>query len=214
MKINIFDMEVYTKLNFYHAVWIFTIGSYIGYCIETFYVSFTAGHFVNRAGVLYGPFSQIYGVALLLCVIFLYQYRDRSIPFLFFISAFIGSIFEYTTSIFMEEVFRVVSWNYSSIPFNLNGRINLEFSLAWGILGMVFIKYVYDWICMKIDLMPRKWYKILTWIFAVFMAFNITISMAAEYRQSQRHYGIKATNEFEEFLDEHYPNKFNLKYLN
>ncbi len=61
---------------------------------------------------------------------------------LFLSSIVICSILEYLTSYYMEKRFKVRWWDYSTKKFNLNGRICLQNSLAFGIFGTLIIRYI------------------------------------------------------------------------
>lgn len=42
--------------------WIFIIGSILGYIYEMIVVLFQKGYFESRQGLIYGPFTPVYGV--------------------------------------------------------------------------------------------------------------------------------------------------------
>lgn len=42
--------------------WIFIIGSIIGYIYEMIVALFQKGHFESRQGLIYGPFTPVYGI--------------------------------------------------------------------------------------------------------------------------------------------------------
>lgn len=51
----------------------------------------------------------------------------------------LASAVEYFTSWAMEKLFHARWWDYSKHRFNLNGRICLSISAAWGLLATVFV---------------------------------------------------------------------------
>ena len=57
-------------------------------------------------------------------------------------SIIICSITEYLTSYIMEKIFKARWWDYTNEPFNLNGRICLINSIAFGMLGVLLIKFI------------------------------------------------------------------------
>ena len=63
---------------------------------------------------------------------------------------------EYLCSFFQEMLFGSTSWDYSNIPFNLNGRICLLYSVFWGILGILWIKEIYPRMAVWILKIPNK----------------------------------------------------------
>lgn len=125
----------------------FFIYSFCGWVMETVLCSYNERHFVNR-GFLNGPICPIYGCGVLLMLILLIPVRDGvdtlflALPVVFLAGAALASAVEYFTSWAMEKLFHARWWDYSQHRFNLNGRICLHISLAWGGLATVFIYWV------------------------------------------------------------------------
>ena len=71
----------------------------------------------------------------------------------------------------------------------------------------MFLKIVYPWFQKIEPLIYKKGVRIFTIFLAIFMAFDIFISVAASERQEMRHKDVQAQNKFEEFLDNTYPDK-------
>ena len=116
----------------------------------------------------------------------------------------LGGAYEYICSVFTELVFGTVFWDYSKIPFNLGGRINLLYCFFWGIAAVVWLKILYPLFSEWIEKIPVKPGKIITWIAIVFMVFNMAVSSLALARYSDRQQNPKADNAVEEFLDDHF----------
>ncbi len=195
-------------LNFYKLVWIFIIGCIIGFGVEMIWCYVQHGYFESRKGLLYGPFSPVYGFGGIVLTLSLYKLRDVNGLIVFVVSAVIGAAFEYICSLFQEIAFGTVSWEYSDTPLNLGGRTNLQYAVFWGLLGMIFIKNTYPFLSNLIEKIPNTIGKWITWIFIVFMIFNIIISAVAVRRWTNRRMGIPAGNVVSEFLDELYPDEY------
>lgn len=193
--------------NFYKLFWVFFIGCFGGVIVETLFCIITRGHYESRVGLIYGPFNLVYGFGALALTIVLYPYRNRSKIYSFGGGFIVGSIIEYLCSLFQEMVFGSVSWDYSQMPFNLNGRICLLYSIFWGILGILWIKEIYPWMSEFILRIPNKIGKKLTLILLVFMIFNSCMSGLVTLRWTNRIKDVPAKNSFEVYVDEHYPNK-------
>ena len=101
-------------------------------------------------------------------------------------------------------MFGVVFWDYSHIPFNLAGRVNLLYCFFWGIAAVAWIRVVYPRLSGLIERIPRKWGRLLTWALTVFLAADMVVSAAALGRMEQRGQGVPPQNVVEEYLDEHY----------
>ena len=112
---------------------------------------------------------------------------------------------EYACSWGQEMIFGSCSWDYSSMPFNLNGRICLLYSIFWGALGVLWIKTLYPWIAKGILHIPNRIGKILTWLLFAFILFDAVMTVGAVFRWSQRIDGIAATNSLQLFFDVHFP---------
>ena len=116
----------------------FIIYSVAGYIIETVYGMITKGVWESRQSFLYGPFCGIYGVGAVVMIIFLHKFPKKYNAL--FIGGFIvGSITEYLVSLFGELILGVKWWDYSNMPFNINGRICILFSVFWGFLAIYLI---------------------------------------------------------------------------
>ena len=80
---------------------------------------------------------------------------------------------------FRRLVFGKVFWDYSKIPFNLGGRINLLYCFFWGIAAVVWMKMLYPFFSGLIEKVPKKAGHILTWVMLVFMVCNMLFSAMA-----------------------------------
>ena len=134
----------------------------------------------------------------------LHNYRDRSDSFLFLAGTLLGGAYEYLCSVFTELVFGVVFWDYSHIPFNLGGRVNLLYCFFWGIAAVVWVRVCYPRLSALIERIPRKWGRPLTWALVVFFVCDMAVSAAALGRQAARAQDLPPQNAVEEYLDAHY----------
>lgn len=198
------------KLNFYDYFWIFFIGSFVGVVLEELYWLIKTGMFESRQGLIYGPFNLVYGLGTLLLTLFLINVKNKKNAMLntFCISFVIGSLFEYLCSIFQEEMFGTVSWEYGAKLLNINGRITLQYSIFWGILGILWIKYALPILLNLIGKIPVKLNHGLTYILLILTILNSFISFVAAYRQNERYNNIEPSNGFEEMLDKIYPDEY------
>lgn len=194
-------------LNFYKLFLICFIGSFGGVVVEIIWCLIRNGYIESRSGLVYGPFNLLYGFGAVVMTLALYKYRNRSSSISFAGGMITGSIVEYLCSWGQEMVLGSRSWDYSDMPFNLNGRICLLYSIFWGILGVMWIKNVYPRMAKAILHIPNKMGKIITWVLVVFMLVNITVSGVAVMRWAERIKGIEASGTFWEFIDERFPNE-------
>ena len=189
---------------FYKVVSLFMIGAFLGDITETIFCRVRAGVWMSRSSVVWGPFSIVWGLAIALVSWMLYQYRNRSDRFLFLVGTFLGGAYEYLCSVFTELVFGKVFWDYSRIPFNLGGRINLLYCFFWGIAAVVWFKILYPKISGLIEKIPVVIGKTVTWMLIVFMCCNVVVSCMALIRYDERGRKVEATQSWQVYMDEHY----------
>ena len=189
---------------FYKLVLLFIIGSLLGDITETIFCRVTAGVWMSRSSLVWGPFSVVWGMAIALVTALFYKYKDKSEGFLFMVGTLLGGAYEYLCSVLSELVFGKVFWDYSGIPFNLGGRINLLYCFFWGIAAVVWFKKIYPYIEKGIEMIPVKIGKILTWILVVFMCCNMLVSCVALIRYDERENGIAAEYQWQKWADKYY----------
>ena len=190
--------------NFYKLFLLFVTGAFLGDIVETLFCRYTAGVWMSRSSVVWGPFSIVWGLAIALVSWMLYQYRNRSDRFLFLTGTLLGGAYEYLCSVFTELVFGKVFWDYSKIPFNLGGRINLLYCFFWGFAAVVWFKAFLPKTEKLIEMLPVKAGKVIVWLLVVFMSCNIAVSCMALVRYDERSKGVEAVSEWQKWSDTHY----------
>ena len=106
-------------------LWLFVIGAFLGDMVETVFCRLTAGVWMSRSSLVWGPFSVVWGLALAMATVLLRQNQDKSDRYLFAFGTVLGGVYEYVCSAVTELLFGTVFWDYSKFKFNLGGRINL-----------------------------------------------------------------------------------------
>ena len=185
--------------------WVFIIGCVIGFFWESIVCLFNKGYIENRSGLIYGPFTPVYGAGALLYM--LAASKTKNIKHMFFITAFLGGLIEYLFSFFQEILFNTISWDYSDVFLNINGRTSVLHMIVWGMLGVIFLKLIYPYINKVLDSVPRKLLYVGTWIMFIAMLLNVFISTFAGIRQDERSKNIPPSNIFEKFIDKSYPDE-------
>ncbi len=188
--------------------WLFIIGSILGYIFEMIVVLFQKGYFESRQGLIYGPFTPVYGIGAIIYYLILNNIKKDNKIKIFFITAILGGITEYICSLVQEKVFGTISWDYSYLIFDINGRTSLLHCSYWGIAGILYVTYIDPFLeklkC-KID---KKSLKIVSITFAVFILFDISISCIAANRQTERKNNISPESKLDLFLDKYYPDEY------
>ena len=188
-------------------VWLFFVGCLLGDITETIFCRITAGVWMSRSSLVWGPFSIVWGFAIAAVTDLLYKYKDRSDRFLFLMGTALGGAYEYLCSVLSEMVFGTVFWDYSEIPFNLGGRINLLYCFFWGFAAVAWFKIFYPVISGWIEKLPICAGRILTWVIVVFMCCNMAVSTMALIRSNERSQGIPATQSWQQTMDERFPDE-------
>ena len=188
-------------------VWLFFIGCLLGDITETIFCRITAGVWMSRSSLVWGPFSIVWGFAIAAVTDLLYKYKDRSDRFLFLMGTALGGAYEYLCSVLSEMVFGTVFWDYSEIPFNLGGRINFLYCFFWGFAAVAWFKIFYPVISGWIEKLPICAGRILTWVIVVFMCCNMAVSTMALIRSNERSQGIPATQSWQQTMDERFPDE-------
>lgn len=132
----------------------FLIFAIIGWLLETCFSFYSLGHFTKR-GFLFGPLCPIYGWGALILIMFFSTYKKHNLK-LFIYSALIFTVFEYLVSFGMEALFSLKWWDYTGEFMNLNGRVSIFYTFAWGIIAILFINFVYPFFKKKINIILSK----------------------------------------------------------
>ena len=159
------------EYNFINILIYFITYSFLGWIMESTFRSICEKKLINT-GFLKGPFCPIYGTGAIIMILFLKKFSNNLI-LLFFVSIIVFTIWEYIVGMLLEKIFHTKYWDYSDNKFNFQGRICLMNSIFWGILGVVFIKYIHPFIenvVQKIDI------RILTVIYSI-IALGMLVDM-------------------------------------
>lgn len=196
------------KSKLFNAFWIFVISSLVGYVVEGIYTGYPEMIWLNHSAVVIGPFNFIYGFGALILTLLLAEFQNDKIWKLFLIGFIGGTIIEYVASWGMELVLGFSAWDYSADFLNINGRVSIMFSFFWGILAVLYIKFLYPRLLKLVGKMQKPiWHKIAIILF-IFLTLDTILSAGALLRANARDKGIKAQNKYEEFLDKNFPNKY------
>lgn len=187
---------------------LFMIGSIIGYIVEMIVALVQEGHLESRQGVIYGPFTPIYGIGIVVYYLCFNKIKTRNKKKIFLISMLIGGVIEYLCSFLQEKIFGTVSWDYSNWILNINGRTTLIHCTYWGLAGLLYMSLIEPIIPKIEEIIQKNTIKVITAGVAILMIFNITISSMAAIRQKERKYNIEPTSNIDIFLDKNYPDEY------
>lgn len=186
-----------------YFVW-FILYSIAGWIYETIVMSIKHHTWENR-GFLFGPMCPIYGigaagisaVAEALEHFGLANYTWWQI----FLVAFFGSmILEYSTAWGLEKMFHAYWWDYSSAPFNIQGKICLPASLGFGVAGTLIVYYLYPLMCRWTADVPMEMMELFSLVMMGVISVDLTLTVV-----SLRNFD-RTVNAYAELINQHMEN--------
>lgn len=197
------------KIYFYF--WNFIICSILGYILETIWCIIRIKKYESRKGLLYGPFIPIYGIAGMLLAIFITEFNINHKFLIFVIGVIISTIIEYVSSYLQEKIFDSKSWDYSHFRFNIGGRVNLQFSIFFGIAALIWYISCYELTIKIFNSINYSLLEITSIMLIIFMLYDIVISSLAVYRTKERRNKKIRNGRFWNYIDKKYPDDKVLK---
>ena len=138
----------------YHFIQWFILYSFMGWVVESIYMSF-CNHKITNRGFAKGPFCPIYGFGALTVFFVLRPYSDNSI-LLFFLGSFLATTLEFLTALVMKRIFGEIWWDYHEKPFNYRGIICLESSIAWGFYTLFLFMFLQNIVAALVAMIPVR----------------------------------------------------------
>ena len=211
--------EGYIKLNYFNLFWVFFVCSVLGLILEEVWhmVVVDPGVYQDRAGMLFGPFSPIYGFGAVLMTMALNRFYKKNPLIIFLVSALIGGAFEVFVGWFMQTSFGVVSWSYSHIrlfgmpdPIAVltGGRTCTPFACMWGLGGLIWIKVLLPRLLKLINMIPWKRRNSATVILTAVMLIDGVMTLQSFDYWYQRVNGTVRNIPVAQFYDKHFDNEY------
>lgn len=211
--------EGYIKLNYFNLFWVFFVCSVLGLILEEVWhmVVVDPGVYQDRAGMLFGPFSPIYGFGAVLMTMVLNRFYKKNPLIIFLVSALIGGAFEVFVGWFMQTSFGVVSWSYSHIrlfgmpdPIAVltGGRTCTPFACMWGLGGLIWIKVLLPRLLKLINMIPWKRRYSATVILTAVMLIDGVMTLQSLDYWYQRVNGTVRNIPVAQFYDKHFDNEY------
>ena len=211
--------EGYIKLNYFNLFWVFFVCSVLGLILEEVWhmVVVDPGVYQDRAGMLFGPFSPIYGFGAVLMTMALNRFYKKNPLIIFLVSALIGGAFEVFVGWFMQTSFGVVSWSYSHIrlfgmpdPIAVltGGRTCTPFACMWGLGGLIWIKVLLPRLLKLNNMIPWKRRYSATVILTAVMLIDGVMTLQSLDYWYQRVNGTVRNIPVAQFYDKHFDNEY------
>lgn len=209
-KAHFFHNSGYLKISYFTMFWLFVAGSVLGLAVETAFHALVYGGLESRAGLVWGPFSPIYGVGAVILTLFLNRFYHSHNLVIFLVAMVVGSVLEYITSWGMEFFWGAIAWDYSNTFGSIHGRTNFAFGMMWGLLGLVWVRTMLPLVKRAFSHINSKntVIRIATVIVSLFMVANMVLTVFALDRESQRKQNIPATTYEQQLLDKYFPTSY------
>ena len=199
-------------LNWYHVVILFFLGSILGLVIEELWMFATAGLTESRVGLVWGPFSPLYGVGAVLLTLLTFWMQRKGLPLwvVFVVSMVTGGVLEQFAGWAMETLFGAVSWDYiaGGIPGAISKWVAVPFLFFWGLLGLVWSKLIMPELLFRIGKPTTVRQVTFMSLLAAYLAFDIFMTFSCFARQAEREAGEPASSSFEMWIDENFTDEF------
>lgn len=188
-------------INYQTLYWLFMVGSVLGFVLEGLWSFMTAGHWEHRSAVIWGPFCIIYGIGAVVAYLISQLLLGKHVLLRFGVFSLSGALVEYFSSLFQEICFGSVSWDYSDHFLNIGGRVSLQMALAWGILGVLFMRFLFPPLKRVFEKLNGKKGSLICGILTVFMVINLAATFVVVIRWQRRLDNAPPNNNIECTID-------------
>ena len=197
-------------LGWYQIVILFFLGSMAGLLIEEVWMLATAGLTENRVGLVWGPFSPLYGLGAVLLTLLSFFLRSRGARAwqVFLVSALVGGVLEQLTGWSMSTFFDAESWTYLHLPDHITQWVAWRFLAFWGLLGLTWSRAVMPRLLYTIGMPTTRRQAVFVTLVAVYLVADIAMTLVCFDRKTERDAGIPPANAFERWVDTNYSDEF------
>ena len=194
--------------SFYQLVIIFTVASIGGLLLETAWTQLVLGIWQRRYGMVWGPFSPLYGFGAVLLTVTLWKLRKRPMWVVFLFSMVLGSVLEQLSGLIIEQAMHATAWTYETYPDAITRYVALRMSMVWGLLGCAWCRMLMPEILFLIGEPKRKVELVLVAVLTAFLVLDGLMTVAVVMRKDARDAGVPAANAIETFIDRRYDDEF------
>lgn len=197
----------FIEVTYFHVMWIFILMSIVGLLVEMLVSWPMDGYVKSRYGLIWGPFSSIYGFGAAIFSVTLNKLDKAPTAVLFAAAGIVGAAFEALSGWALEYFFGIVAWSYIDQPFNLAGYTSLGMAFVWGFAGTIWM-HASPYVVRLIDNIPRGWRGWTTVVISVFLAADMATTVVGLDCWFQRQRGVEPQGVVQEYFAEHYDDEF------
>ncbi|WP_082629855.1 putative ABC transporter permease [Olsenella massiliensis] len=194
----------------YQVVYIFVIASVAGLVLEELWMFASEGVRQSRVGLVWGPFSPLYGVGAVALTYLGFALRrlHASAPVQFVVMAVAGGLIEQLAGWSMDRIFHAQSWTYLGLPDHITQWVSCSSMALWGLLGLVWVRLAMPDLLFRIGEPTTSRQVLFVTLLSAYLALDVFLTVSAFYMRSQRQMGATPQNAFETFIDEHYTDEW------
>lgn len=133
--------------------------------------------------------------------------KDRNFITQFLIFSLIAAVIEYLSSWVLQYGLHMKAWDYSRHFLNIEGRVSLKMTVLWGVLGIVFSRWLVPLIDKVFDKIQGRMWNMACICMSVFMAVNLAFTAMCLVRWKERREGIEPGSYLERVIDERYSDR-------
>lgn len=196
------------SLGIFHYIIIFVVFSVLGLLAEEIWMWVSVGNTESRVGVVWGPFSPLYGFGALMFTIVLWNFRGCRWYEILLVSMGLGAALEQTTGMAMEYFWHAQSWTYIGLVDAITQWVSWTTVALWGVIGLFYTKVLMPELVWHIGEPSRPAQTVIVGVLVAFMTLDLLMTAYSFYRLEQRSLGIPAQNAIDAYVDYHFNDEF------
>ena len=175
-------MVLKEAMNIYYMINWFFLCSLLGYVLECIVLTYENRTPVLNRGFGHGPFCIIYGFGAIGANLLLSPLAGSPVK-LYLAAMIMATFMELVTARAMIRLFGSFWWDYSKKKFNYKGIICLESSLGWGLLGIVYFRFLNGFPLHLAGYVPQRFEKRMAVILVLFYLIDFIYCLRVQIRE-------------------------------
>lgn len=138
----------------------FVFYSFIGFILETLYTLITRGILISKKCFLINMLCPVYGLGAIAILGATKPFKEyKLITFVF--GGIAATAVEYILHYIYKDILGVSIWDYSTLPYNINGRVCILFTLFWSMLSPILVYIIHPFLEKRMTSMPKALFAVL-----------------------------------------------------
>ena len=212
VRAHVLNRVHYVELSFRNLFWMFWLWSILGLVGETLVSYPIDGMWKARFGLIWGPFSPLYGLGAVVFTVALNRHWKKPVWQQFVIAGILGMCVEGFAGYFWKHAFGIVAWSYLDHPLNFWGYTSVPMGCVWGAAGVLWFRFGLPLTVQVLDVLETKLSKrmcvILTSMAIAYMSLNIVTTVVGFDCWFDRLQGEQPANSTEEYFAQRYDDEF------